>query len=63
MLGESRGESRGESQGQPRGESQGQPRGDRFDEDRWSPRLRLLMVVLSSLILWSGIFLVASWIY
>ena len=45
------------------GESQGQPRGDRFDEDRWSPRLRLLMVVLSSLILWTGIFLVASWIY
>ena len=52
-------EMRGQSQGQARGQS----RGERFDEDRWSPRLRLLMVVLSSLVLWSGIFLVASWIY
>ena len=50
---------RGESRGDVRGKS----RSDRFDEDRWSPRLRLLMVVLSSLVLWSGIFLVASWIY
>ncbi len=32
-------------------------------EDKWSPRLTLLTVVLSNLILWSGIFLVVSWIW
>ncbi len=31
--------------------------------DKWSPRLTLLTVVLSNLILWSGIFLVISWIF
>jgi len=43
--------------------SGGESERDRLDEDRWSPRLRILMVVLSSLVLWSGIFLVASWIW
>jgi len=32
-------------------------------EDKWSPRLTLLIVVLSSLILWSGIFVMVSWIF
>lgn len=32
-------------------------------QDKWSPRLTLLTVVLSSLILWSGIFLAVSWIF
>ena len=38
-------------------------RQDALGEDKWSPRLTLLIVVLSSLILWSGIFLVVSWIF
>ena len=37
--------------------------GDRANEDKWSPRLRLLTVVFSNLVLWCGIFLVASWIF
>ena len=44
-------------------EMRGEVQGERSDQDRWSPRLRLLIVVLSSLIMWSGIFLVASWIW
>ena len=36
---------------------------DRWDEDRWSTRFTLLMVVLSSLILWCGIVLAISWIF
>ncbi len=36
---------------------------DAVGEDKWSPRLTLLIVVLSSLILWSGIFLMVSWIF
>jgi len=38
-------------------------RGETLREDKWSPRLTLLVVVLSSLILWSGIFLAISWIF
>jgi hypothetical protein len=38
-------------------------RRDSLGKDKWSPRLTLLVVVLSSLILWSGIFLVISWIF
>jgi hypothetical protein len=38
-------------------------RRDALGEDKWSPRLTLLTVVLSSLILWSGIFVVVSWIF
>lgn len=34
-----------------------------LSDDKWSPRLTLLTVVLSNLILWSGIFLVISWIF
>ena len=47
----------------PRRERDGESQGETIDEDGWSPRLRLIAVVLSSLILWSGIFLVASWIW
>lgn len=36
---------------------------DRWNEDRWSPRFTLVMVVLSSLILWCGIVLLISWIF
>ncbi|HEX9769097.1 MAG TPA: hypothetical protein VGA50_07970 [Kiloniellales bacterium] len=32
-------------------------------EDRRSPRFGLLIVVLSGLILWSGIFVMVSWIF
>ena len=38
-------------------------RKDRWDEDRWSARFTLVMLVLSSLILWCGIVLVISWIF
>ena len=38
-------------------------RRDALVEDKWSPRLTLLIVVLSSLILWSGIFVMVSWIF
>lgn len=38
-------------------------RRETLGEDKWPPRLTLLVVVLSSLILWSGIFLVVSWIF
>jgi len=38
-------------------------RHDALGEDKWSPRLTLLIVVLSSLILWSGIFVMVSWIF
>ena len=38
-------------------------RPDALGDDKWSPRLGLLIVVLSNLILWSGIFLVISWIF
>ncbi len=40
-----------------------EPSHDALGDDKWSPRLTLLIVVLSSLILWSGIFLVVSWIF
>ena len=36
---------------------------DRVGEDKWSPRFSLLIVVLSSLVLWSGIFLLVAWIF
>lgn len=36
---------------------------DGVGEDRWSPRLGLLIVVLSSLVLWSGIFVMVAWIF
>jgi hypothetical protein len=40
-----------------------EPRRAPLSDDKWSPRLTLLAVVLSNLILWSGIFLVISWIF
>lgn len=36
---------------------------DGMGEDKWSPRFRLIVVVLSSLVLWSGIFLMVAWIF
>lgn len=44
-------------------EGRHETRRDARGEDKWSPRLSLLVVVLSSLILWSGIFIVVSWIF
>jgi hypothetical protein len=38
-------------------------RRDALGDDKGSPRLGLLIVVLSNLILWSGIFLVVAWIF
>lgn len=38
-------------------------RRETLGEDKWSPRLTLITVVLSNLVLWSGIFLVVSWIF
>lgn len=32
-------------------------------EEKYAPRIRLLIILLSSLILWSGIILLALWIF
>lgn len=44
-------------------EERSEPQGDAAGEDKWAPRFGLLIVVLSSLVLWSGIFLLVAWIF
>ena len=44
-------------------EERSQTHYEEVGDDKWSPRLRFLIVVLSSLILWSGIFLLVSWLF
>ena len=44
-------------------ENRRQSRYAEVGEERRSPRFGLLIVVLSGLILWSGIFVMVSWIF
>jgi hypothetical protein len=44
-------------------EERSEPQCDGVGEDKWAPRFGLLIVVLSSLVLWSGIFLLVAWIF
>jgi hypothetical protein len=44
-------------------EERSEPQVDGVGEDKWAPRFGLLIVVLSSLVLWSGIFLLVAWIF
>ena len=44
-------------------EERSQSQGEGVSEDEWSPRFELLIFVLSGLVLWSGVFLMAAWIF
>lgn len=44
-------------------EELGEIQSEAVGEDTWSSRFGLLIVVLSSLVLWSGIFLLVAWIF
>ncbi len=44
-------------------EDRSQSQGEWASEDKWSRRFGLMIVVLSNLVLWSGIFVAVAWIF